>query len=190
MGTVAARSWHDCRHGLGTPRVDAVAMDASSNHRTRAGHAISRDRVPVCSQTVGVQRLCDAETLKARCWHGPGHAHGTARDRLVCRTGGMLSSTSSVGDGAATASYRPGAVPKAFQERSESVPEGGKMGGIQTSAPQVRPRALPDMAAVSRGHDGGTIVAPDTFGPTAHKSVSSLLVLLGCCDARPSGPDP
>ena len=64
------------------------------------------------------------------------------------------------------------------------------MGGIQTSAPQVRPRALPDMAAVSRGHDGGTIVAPDTFGPTAHKSVSSLLVLLGCCDARPSWPDP
>jgi len=166
-----------------------VSIDSLGRPRTRLDERRLRPLSRFALRLLGVQRLCDAETLRARCWHGPGYAHGTARDRLVCRTGGMRSSTSSVRNGATTACYRDGAVPKAFQRRAANVPEGGRTGGNQTSAPQLRPQALPDTTAASRGHDDGTVVAPDTFGPTAHKSVSSLRVLLYRCSARPSWTD-
>jgi hypothetical protein len=121
-----------------------------------------------------------------------GHVFSSGRVPLRSQTGDVQASTSAATLGAelVTARDRLSVAALAFQERSKSVPEGGRTGGNQTSAPQVRPCALPDTAAASRGHDGGTTVAPDTFGPTAHKSVSSLLVLLDCCDARPSWTDP
>jgi hypothetical protein len=118
-----------------------------------------------------------------------GHAVTSVRVLLRSQTGGMQASTISAEDSSVTACYRAAAAATAFPWRSQNVPEGGRTGGFQTSAPQVRPLALPDTAAASHGHDGGTVVAPDTFGPTAHKSVSSLLVLLYRCFARPSWTD-
>jgi hypothetical protein len=119
-----------------------------------------------------------------------GHGITPGRVPLRFHTGGMSSFACALGDEPVTARDRVFVPALASRNRSGNVPEGGRTGGNQTSAPQVRPLALPDTAAASRGHDGGTIVAPDTFGPTAHKSVSSLLVLLYRSCARPSWTDP
>lgn len=144
------------RHGGGTPRVDAGCVDTSIDARTRAGHTISRRLVPLRSQT-GRMRLAS----RVLC------------DEPIAARAAVV---------AAALSVASPACPK----RSGNVPAGGRTGGFQTSAPQVRPLALPDTAAASRGHDGGTVVAPDTLGPTAHLVNLVLLVPLDCCAALPN----
>src|ERR1700687_3497831 len=119
----------------------------------------------------------------------PGHASWHGRVPLRSQTGDMQLAACDPGDEPVVACDRLSVTALAFPKRSGNVPAGGRTGGFQTSARQVRPRAVPDTRAASRGHDGGTVVAPDTFGPTAHKSVSSLLVLLYRCSARPSWTD-
>jgi hypothetical protein len=154
--------------------------------RTRAGHAICRSRVPLRFQTGGMGsdqprqslRLMPASlecalSCSRRLLAKGDKSRGVDRARHVLTTPGGYW-------------RRDNSEATAFPKRSGNVPEGGRTGGFQTSAPQVRPLALPDTAAASRGHGGGTNAAPDTFGPTAHLVNLVLLVLLDCCAAAPN----
>src|SRR5438270_811084 len=60
MGTHAARSWHRRRHGGGMPLLDAGCADTSIEARTPAGYAILRGRVPIGSQTGGMDSVHQA----------------------------------------------------------------------------------------------------------------------------------
>ena len=94
-----------------------------------------------------------------------GRATAPGRVLLRSHTGHMPSWAGTLGNNPIAARDRLSVAALAFQCRSKGVPEGGRTGGFQTSAPQVRPQALSDKRAASRGHGRGTIVAPDTFGP-------------------------
>ena len=163
-------------NALGTPQGQTGGMGtlaARSWHRRRHGGGTPR------VEAGGVDTSIEARTRAA-------HANHRGRVPPRFQTGNMGPPTRSPGDASVTACCGSTVAALAFHERSKSVPEGGRTGGNQTSAPQVRPHALPDTAAPSRGHDGGTVVAPDTFGPTAHLINLVLLVLLYGCSARPN----
>jgi hypothetical protein len=164
------------RNTFGTPDVETGGVGTvTARSGARSGHGGGTPHL----DAGGVDTPSIARTRG-------GHAIPRGRVPLHSQTGSMQPSTNSAADDGVSACYPVTAGVLAFRNRSGNVPGGGRRDGFQTSALQVRPRALPDTAAASRGHDGGTVVAPDTFGPTAHKSVSSLLILLDCCCARPS----
>ena len=136
-----------------------------------------------------------------RSFARPGHTWRTLWTRLVLRMGawsahvrlGQLLSVRPTGELSDTGSHAGGVprwCPQPCQERAQSVPGGGETGGLQISAPQVRPSdrsgrsssASRGMAADSSGHSLDTPGA----GPTAHRTYLVLRVLLDCCAARPN----
>jgi hypothetical protein len=187
-----ARSGYAWWDGCGTPRVDAGHMDSRRGSSKRSCNA--QMFVPGCVQTSG-------HGFDAAWTH-----HRNAPDTPRSQDGRMVSTRlprtiagQTVPRGTVRPDSQDGTVPRwcprACQERSRSVPKGGKTGGHQSSAPQVHPRDSSDkLAAISRDgreHGFDTLWTHQGVGPTAHKDnqlvlvllVLLVLLLLYCCSA-------
>jgi hypothetical protein len=77
--------------------------------------------------------------------------------------------------------FQAGGVPRAGRQCAQTVPGGGKTGGFQRSAPEVRPVSSPDTASQSHRTRGGAFWRGAAVGPTAH----SPLLLIRSLPAAP-----
>ncbi len=84
-----------------------------------------------------------------------GHASWHGRVPLCSQTGDMQLAACAPGDEPVVACDRLSVTALAFPKRSGNVPAGGRTGGFQTSAPQVRPGRCRTRAP----HLGDTMVA-------------------------------
>src|SRR5215831_10212150 len=114
-----------------------------------------------------------------------GYAWGTPRSqhwRMVSTCAPRASAGQLATAGFVPLGFQTGGVPRACQQRAASVPGGGKTGGLQRSAPEVRPSDNSDkLAAISwscLGHGFDTLWIHQGDVPTAHRFNPSLRLLL------------